>query len=218
MLDVYSALRAAGTAVIADVFDSMKLVPPVLDNSVGFVGGVRAFAGPAYTLTGEPATYSGGDRAKLGAIDAMPPGVVAVWASMDAVGVCCFGDLLATSMVARGCIAAVVDGGIRDAAFLERCGMPVMARYRTPAQGVGRWRVTGAEIQVRMRGALTEWISVDPGDAIVGDADGAIVVPKESVLEVVEKVRAWAESETEAREEIANGMPLLDALAKYGHL
>lgn len=218
MLDAYSALRDAGTAVIADVFDSMRLAPPVLDNRIGFVGGVQAFAGPAYTVTGEPAIYSGGDPAKLGAIDAMPAGVVAVWASMDAVGVCCFGDLLATSMVARGCTAAVVDGGIRDAAFLERCGMPVMARYRTPAQGVGRWRVTGAEVQVRLRGALAEWIPVDPGDAIVGDADGVIVVPKDRVPEVVTKVLAWSKSETQARQEIAKGMPLLEALAKYGHL
>jgi len=69
-----------------------------------------------------------------------------------------------------------------------------------------------------LRGALTEWISVDPGDAIVGDGDGVIVVPKDSVLEVVEKVRTWAKSETEARQEIAKGMPLLEALAKYGHL
>ena len=217
-MQIYESLRNAGTAVIADVFDSLYLEPPVLDNRIAFIGAAEPFAGPAYTVQGEPAHYEGGDRAKLAAIDAMPTGIVAVWASMDAEGVCCFGDLLATSMQARGCISAVVDGGVRDTKFLQQCGLPVMSRYRTPAQGVGRWRVTGAQIPVRVRGALSPWITVEPGDAIVGDSDGVISVPKKLVKEIVAKVEAWSQSETEARDEIAKGMPLLAALAKYGHL
>ena len=126
------------------------------------IGPATAFAGPAYTVTGESVRFTGGDRVKLAAIDNMPAGVVAVWASMDAKGVCCFGDLLASAMRARGCAAAVVDGGVRDTAFLAEFGMPVVARYQTPAQGVGRWRVTASQVEVRVRGALEEWLSVTP--------------------------------------------------------
>jgi regulator of RNase E activity RraA len=96
--------------------------------------------------------------------------------------------------------------------------MPVITRYRTPAQGVGRWRVNGAQIPVQIRGALSPWISVAPDDAIVGDEDGVIAVPKELVARIAAKVEEWSKSETEARDEIAKGMPLLNALAKYGHL
>ena len=204
--------------MVADVFDAMGIEPQVLDNSIQSVGAVVPFAGPAYTITGEAVRYVGGDRAKLSAIDKMPAGVVSVWASMDAEGVCCFGDLLATSMRARGCLAAVVDGGVRDTSFLQQCGMPVMARYRTPAQGVGRWRVTASEIPVQVRGALTPWITIKPGDAVVGNADGVIVVPQDLVPQVVAKVEEWSSTETVARDEIAKGLPLLDALAKFGHL
>ena len=218
MSDRLQALKAAGTAVIADVFDSMHRTPRVLDNSVRPVGPSSVFAGPAYTITGESVRYEGGDRAKLAAIDNMPAGVVALWASMDAKGVCCFGDLLASAMRARGCVAAVVDGGVRDASFLESCGMPVVARYQTPAQGIGRWRVTSAQTQVKVRGALEEWLFVSPGDLIVGDADGVIVVPQELQQEVIAKVIEWSASERDARDEISNGLPLLTALAKYGHL
>lgn len=133
-------------------------------------------------------------------------------------GVCCFGDLLATAMQARGCVGAVVDGGVRDVAFLEGFAMPVVARYRTPAQGVGRWRVTAAQVPVQVRGALEEWLTVEPGDIVVGDADGVIVIPAALLDEVTAKVREWAASETGARADIAAGMPLLTALAKYGHL
>lgn len=140
MQTTFEPLKLAGTAVISDVFDSLHLLPPVFDNRLQPIGTSSTFAGPAYTITGEPIQFEGGDRAKLSAIDAMPAGIVAVWSSMDAKGVCCFGDLLASAMRARGCVAAVVDGGVRDASFLEQCGMPVVARYKTPAQGIGRSR------------------------------------------------------------------------------
>jgi regulator of RNase E activity RraA len=215
---LYADLVSAGTAVISDVFDSLGLQPPVLDNSLIFVGSPHAFAGPAYTITGESVNFSGGDRKKLLAIDEMPAGIVSVWASMDAKGVCCFGDLLASAMRARGCAGAVVDGGIRDASFLESCGMPVVSRYRTPAQGIGRWRVTASQVPVQVRGALTEWLTVEPGDFVVGDADGVIVVPQRLLEEVQSRVVDWSRSESAARAEIADGLPLLAALEKYGHL
>lgn len=214
----FKDLIAAGTAVISDVFDSLGIEPPVLDNRLSFIGKHSAFAGPAYTVAGESVKFEGGDRKKLRAIDEMPSGVVALWASMDAKGVCCFGDLLASAMRARGCAAAVVDGGVRDAAFLEDFGMPVISRYRTPAQGIGRWRVTDAQVPVKVRGALSEWLTVSPGDIVVGDTDGVIVIPQALVREVTEKVIKWSQSESGARAEIIDGLPLLAALEKYGHL
>lgn len=218
MQNSLAILKAAGTAVIADVFDSLKRTPPVLDNQLRPIGGASAFAGPAYTITGESVAFTGGDRVKLAAIDSMPAGVVAVWASIDAKGVCCFGDLLASAMRARGCAAAVVDGGVRDTAFLAELGMPVVARYQTPAQGIGRWRVTASEIPVQVHGALEDWLTVHPGDLLVGDADGQIVIPQQLLAEVTAKVVEWSRLETGARAEIIAGMPLLKALEKYGHL
>ena len=219
MQNTLNQLLAAGTAVIADVFDSFDLVPPVLDNALrSFHGEGAGFAGPAYTITGQTVTWKGGDRAKLEAIDAMPANVVALWASMDAKGVCCFGDLLATAMQGRGCVGAVVDGGVRDVGFLRQCAMPVVARYCTPAQGVGRWRVTAAQVPVQVRGALEEWLWVNPGDIVVADGDGVIVVPRSMLDQVTTRVVEWANTETGSREEIKNGLPLLKALEKYGHL
>jgi regulator of RNase E activity RraA len=212
------ALKAAGTAVIADVFDTMQKTPPVVDICLKPIGPAAVFAGPAYTITGESVRFTGGDRAKLAAIDNMPAGVVAVWASRCAKGVCCFGDLLASAMRARGCVAAVVDGGVRDTAFLAEFGMPVVARYRTPIQGIGRWRVTASQTKVWVRGVLDEWLCVCPGDIVVGDADGQIVIPQGLVEEVTAKVIEWSRLESGARAEIIGGMPLLTALEKYGHL
>ena len=214
----HDILKAAGTAVICDVFDTLGLLPPVLDNALFHVAQPAAFVGPAYTVTGKLATFSGGDRLKLEAIDRMPAGMVGLWAGQDAAGVCCFGDLLASSMRARGCTAVVVDGGVRDVQILQDLGIPILARYRTPAQGVGRWKVTEFQTPVQVRGALREWLTISPGDLIVGDADGVIAIPRDLVEEITPRVQRWSETESSSRAEIIGGLPLLEALAKYGHL
>lgn len=213
-------LLQAGTAAVSDVFDTMKQVPPVLANSLAPVLGEGVgFAGPAYTIAGEMSAWDGsGDRSKLLAIDEMVPGVVAVWAGTDIHGVCCFGDLLAGAMKARGCVGAVVDGGVRDVNILKSLGLPMLARYVSPAQAIGRWRVTSHQESVTVRGAVEEWVTVNPGDIIVCDADGAVVVPSGALQEVADRLGSWTEAETGARKEILSGMPLLAALDKYGHL
>jgi regulator of RNase E activity RraA len=192
----------------------------VLDTALFPLDERRAgFIGPAYTVEGGMQSWSqGGDRDKLAAIDAMEPGAVAVWAGNDIRGVCCFGDLLATAMQARGIAGTVVDGGVRDSGFLEKLGLPLRVRYRTPAQAVGRWKVTGCQGTVHVRGALRDWVEVRPGDLVVMDEDGGLVVPAELVEEVAGRVVNWSEKDSSAREDIARGMRLLEALDKYGHL
>jgi 4-hydroxy-4-methyl-2-oxoglutarate aldolase len=218
--DLIGHLLTAGTAVISDVFDSIGRMPLVLDVNLKPVNSAMVrFAGPAYTIEGRAEQWSGGgDRAKLGSIDAMPVGVVAVWSGTDARGVCCFGDLLATAMQARGCVGAVVDGGVRDVTFLRSCALPVVARYWTPAQAIGRWRVTASQTTVRMRGALEDWVAVEAGDIVVSDEDGVIVVPQSLLTSVTDRIIQWARVESDSRDAICKGMPLLTALEKYGHL
>ncbi len=215
---MYQLLREAGTATISDVLDALGHEPQVLATSLRAIGLAGCFVGPAYTITGRSERYVGGDPAKLSAIDQMPPSSVAMWAGEDAEGVCCFGDLLANAMQVRGCAAAVVDGGVRDTKYLAGLQMPVVARYVTPAQGIGRWRVTASQVAVRMRGALAPWVVVEPGDPVVGDDDGVLVVPAKMLKVVAEQLETRCRSDNAARNEILDGLPLLDALAKYGHL
>ena len=213
-------LLEAGTAVISDVFDLLGTPPPVLDTSLVPIpeSGAR-FIGPAYTIAGESHRWSGGgDRTKLAAIDAMPAHVVPVWAGNDIRGVCCFGDLLSEAMKARGCAGVVVDGGVRDSSYIRTLQLPMMVRYRTPAQAIGRWRVTGYQIPVQARGALEERVTVRPGDVVVADDDGVIVISAELVAQIAAQAGTWADKDSRAREAIRRGMSLQEALDTYGHL
>jgi regulator of RNase E activity RraA len=220
MEQLMKSLRQAGTAVIADIFDNLGHLPPVLDNNLFPIPGPGVqFAGPAYTIAGESHSWSGrGDRDKLAAIDAMPAGVVAVWAGNDIRGVCCFGDLLATAMKSRGCAGVVVDGGVRDLAYLRGLNLPMMARYRTPAQAIGRWRVKNHQVSIRIRGALEDQVTVEPGDMILADDDGVIAVPAVLLSDIAAQVGEWANKDSKAREDIRKGTSLLEALDTYGHL
>ena len=101
------------------------------------------------TVTGDSHRSVGSDRAKLAAIDGMTPGVVGVSAGNDIRGVCCFGRLLGSAMKARGCAGVVADGGVPDTSYLRTLGLPMVSRYRTPAQAIGRWRVTAHQTVVR---------------------------------------------------------------------
>jgi 4-hydroxy-4-methyl-2-oxoglutarate aldolase len=220
MNDVELRLLHAGTSLVADVFDERGLPPPVLDHALlPVTSETVGFAGRAYTITGRSERWTeGGDRAKLQAIDEMVPGTVPVWAGNDIHGVCCFGDLLAEAMKARGCSGVVVDGGVRDVASLKQIGLPIVSRYRTPAQGIGRWRVTAHQVEVRLRGALGEPVTVLPDDVVLADEDGVVVVPRGIAEAIAHRVAEIRAGESAAREDIRGGMPLLEALDRYGHL
>ena len=122
-----------------------------------------------------------GDPEKMAAPPSACSLAITVW-SGDGQGICYFGELIAIGMKERGCVGALVDGGIRDVRWLGELGFPVFARYRAPVQSIGRWKVTGWQTSVVLRGATTKWVTVDPGDFILADEDGAIVVPAESVM------------------------------------
>ena len=73
------------------------------------------------------------------------------------------GELIALGMQERGCVGAVVDGGVRDLRWLRQHDFPVFARYRTPVQSIGRWSVTGWQEPVSISGATMRWVRVNPG-------------------------------------------------------
>ncbi|MCB2184977.1 MAG: RraA family protein [Deltaproteobacteria bacterium] len=214
------ALLKAGTAVISDVFDNMGLVPLSLATDLWPTRGPgQSFAGPVFTVAGEMRLGPNkGDRDKLQAIDEMTPGAVALWAGHGMSGVCCFGDLLASAMQCRGVAGVVVDGGVRDLAFLRQMELGMLVQYRTPTQAIGRWKVTGWQVPVTVRGAVAQSIIVRPGDYLVADDDGAIVVPASLAVGFAGQAAAWEEKDQGARRDIMAGMKLLDALAKHGAL
>lgn len=175
-------------------------------------------AGWAYTIRGQMAPFEGAaDPDKMRAIEGVGAGQVAVWSGATE-GVCYFGELLALGMKVRGCVGAVVDGGVRDSHWIAQHGFPVFARYTTPVASTGRWKVTGCQIPVFMRGAVSCTVIVNPGDFILADADGVAVVPSAMVEEILLQAEQITERENAIRKEIADGASLDVVLKRYGQI
>lgn len=164
-----------------------------------------------------PYATDGGDPDKTAACEQLGPGSVSVWAG-GARGVCLFGELIALAMQERGSVGALIDGWIRDIGWISQAGFPVYARYRTPVQSIGRWKVIDSGEPVELPGATSEVVTVRPGDVILADVDGAIAVPADVAIDVLARAVARQAREVDIRREIAAGLSLGQALAKFGHV
>jgi len=214
---VRTRFLAVDTSNVADVLDERGLPHQALHPSIGPLSGER-LAGWAYPIEGESVAYSGtGDPAKMRACGGIGQDEVSVW-SGGGEGICYFGELIALGMAERGSVGALLDAGVRDVRWLREHGFPVFARYRTPIQSIGRWRVTGWQRPVRLPGATTPWVQVRPGDFVLADADGALIVPAEQVEPVLTRAEELTEMEARIRTALGEGSTLAECLERFGHV
>src|ERR1700740_2842468 len=123
------------------------------------------------------------------------------------------GGLMGTAMAARGYTGAVIDGGVRDVAYLRKIGFPVFATGIVPSTSVHHYRFAGSQIPVLCNG-----VTVNPGDIVVADSDGVAVVPKAQAQAVLTLAQQMDYKEHSMYALIEQFKSIVQAVKKVGRL
>ena len=201
------------TGAISDILDEMGLTKQALPKEIQALRPGDTLAGRALTLLGEPSTSVDPDVIFvpfLKMLGDIRPGDVLVSQPNDDVAAH-LGELSSETAKFRGALGAVIDGGARDTDYIHKIGFPVFARYRTPRDIVGRWRLVDYNVPVVIGG-----VNILPGDYVVGDRDGVLVIPQDVAGEVTAKAEAVVRTENLVRKAILEGVHPLDAFNRYG--
>jgi regulator of RNase E activity RraA len=174
------------------------------------------FAGVARTVllkkdegNSDPAALNG----MLEAIDAGSADSVYVMVVEDGEDIAGMGGLMGTAMAARGYAGAVIDGGVRDVAYLRKIGFPVYATGIVPSTSVHHYRFGGSQIAVKCDG-----VTVNAGDIVAADNDGVVVVPRAKAQEVLALAQQMDFKEHSMYAVIEQMKSIVEAVKKFGRL
>ena len=211
MVDAYRHVEAAS---VSDAMEQLLHEKRYMSHRMQAIFPTK-FAGTAVTVllkreeNRDPDALTG----MLKAIDSGGTGSVYVMTVQDGADIAGMGGLMGTAMAARGYAGAVVDGGVRDVPQLKRIQFPVYALGPVPSTSVGHYRFAGADISI-----VCDGVKVDPGDIIVADQDGVVVVPKAHAADILIKAQELDNSEHSMYPFIEKYRSIVEAVQKFGRI
>jgi 4-hydroxy-4-methyl-2-oxoglutarate aldolase len=210
---VRERFEAVNTAALADILDARGFHAQTLPPSIQSLATGTALAGPAFTVQGrpaEPASYDTALRKVLQMLGDVPSGHVAVYACEQDV-TAHLGELSVTSLKSHGVAGCVLDGGCRDVRFIRDEGFPVFCRFVTPEDSTWRWELESVQEPVTIGR-----VRVEPGDWVVGDDDGVVVLPQAIAESVLAEAELKAATESQIRAAVRDGTTPLEAYERFG--
>lgn len=215
MKEVIEGFRTVAVASVADAVDKVCGKRGYMHSSIQPRINDKRVVGPAATVleaaTDEflPPTHA------LDLIDEAPAGsVIVISIAGGESEVAVWGGLMTAGAYANGHSGAILDGGVRDIPEIRRdYDFPVFARSVSPGTTLGRYKTVASQVPVEVGGII-----VHPGDLIVADIDGVVVVPKDKAAEVLAMAVEIDARELEQARLIVAEKSLRKGLAKYGRI
>ena len=149
----------------------------------------------------------------LQAIDRGKPDSVYVMSIEDGADLAGMGGLMGTAMAARDFSGAIIDGSVRDTAYLRKIGFPVYAKGIAPSTLVGHYRCAGTQIPVVIDG-----ITIHAGDLITADGDGVVIVPRDRAADILTLAQQLDFKEHSMYPLIEKTRSIEDAVKQFGRL
>ena len=213
--DVIARFRRVEVASVSDAMEQQTGKKMYMSHRMQPIFTAK-FAGYARTVQLKKDEGNKDPQALSGMLEAIDQGSadsVYVMVVEDGEDIAGMGGLMGTAMAARGYAGAVIDGGVRDVAYLRKISFPVFATGIVPSTSVHHYRFAGAQIPVVCNG-----VPVNPGDIVVADSDGVVVVPKaqaSGVLALAEQMDFKEHSMYPVIEQLKS---IVEAVKKFGRL
>ena len=211
--DLSARLGRCYTGVVYDVLRGRGITECVLPSDIVPLDAAMVAAGPVFTVRGMPdATVSPHDTLLrwTGLLSRAPKGHVVMVQGHDAERAL-MGELSAETLQFRGVRGYIVDGGCRDTAFIRKIGFPVFCDKATPRDIVGAWAPVAFDEPISYGQVV-----VRPGDYVLADCDGIVVIPRTIAADVVDAAIAAMGTEDKVRAAILSGVDPQQAYLDHG--
>jgi 4-hydroxy-4-methyl-2-oxoglutarate aldolase len=201
------------SAVVADVLDRLGVRSNVMAPRIRPLDRRTRLAGFAATVhcvevDAPPAVREDWYKGELQAVDALEQGDVMVVSTCRG---CYWGELLATASRYRGARGIVADAYTRDTLALIEMNFPTFVTGISPEDSLGRIEVDAVGVPIECGD-----VAVNPGDLLVGDHDGVVVIPSAVAHEVIALAEEKVSGENLVRQKLEDGMPVWEAFRTYG--
>jgi len=212
-----SVARDLYTAVLSDVLDGLGYRAQAMPPSIRPLDDELVMAGRARTASyREVYSVPPGDNPyalEIALVDDLKAGDIAVLGCGGSTRIAPWGELLSTAARVRGAAGCLTDGYVRDIKPIRRMKFPVFHGGIAPLDSKGRGKVAEIDVPIHCGG-----VAVAPGDLVVGDADGVIVVPRAIEAIALDQAFAKVRGENATRDELERGAKLAEVFARHGIL
>ncbi|KWS22694.1 RraA family protein [Pseudomonas syringae] len=205
---VLDACEHLDTASLSDALDSLG-IDGGLSGITSQVPGTRC-VGIAFTVQYEPVGASAVFKGAANYIDHVPAGAVIVSSNNGRQDCTVWGDIMTRFALANGIKGTVIDGVARDIDTVIECNYPLFSRGRFMQSAKNRARLQAVQVPLLIAG-----VAVRPGDLLVCDGSGCVVIPQQLAVEVVRRAQAIEHTERSIIEAISAGWPLEKARSTY---
>ncbi|RRK01361.1 RraA family protein [Opitutaceae bacterium TAV4] len=201
------------TAAVNDALRERKLTRQTLPNGLMPLRDNMRAAGFAFTIKGAKnlqLTSEMARRAEM--LDAITENSFVVWDTSLDTESAHWGECMTMAAQRKHCRGAVVDGGVRDTDQVLNLGFPLWIRYRSSNGMLGRFRISSWQTPIQMGDVF-----VNPGDLIFADIDGALCVPRQLAVPILERAEEIAHGESDLKRWIKEGMSAVEIVKRGGY-
>jgi regulator of RNase E activity RraA len=201
------------TSIVSDSLDAVGLRAQVLPRRLAPISSPARAFGRAATLQFAPTTASSADGPyddAIDFIDSLAAGELVVIATGASNASSFWGELFSAAAIGHGAVGVLTDGNLRDTDRIAALGFPAFSVSRRPIDYRSRMRVIAKRESV-----VVEGLRIDPGDLVLADADGVVVIPRAREEEVLGLARQRAAAERNVLSELQGGASLRSVWDRY---